>query len=305
MVDAQHVPVNDHILLVSHDVNMCGPVIRMLVNAGGYRVSLAGSFEDALEYLLRLRFALALIDVKLPDLSGIDLMTATTSLCCGEVAVILMDDELSVKSAIAAFRMGAIDFITKPVNLDFMLMRVDRHIHDMQRARAAARQSAPASSNGKKPSQAVPPSTALVITQEQFTRINHALHDLYQRIDAQFIGLVDATHNLVGAAGGLENNDLMLLTRALGTGKGATSANSLVTILGEAPFYSTYLEGSNNGVYIIDFGEPHHVALIVICPIKAKRGVVWLYSKRAAVAISGILGSPDSQPAPDVARSAP
>lgn len=301
MVASQRPPESDHILVVSSDVSACGPIIRTLVNAGGYRVSLAGSFEDALDLLLKLHFSLALIDVKLPDLSGIDLMTATSSLCCGDTAVILMDDELSVKSAVAAFRMGAIDFITKPVNLDFMLMRIDRHTHDRRAARLAreaevARRAKSAAKNGDKPTVHVPTSTALEVSQEQFTRINQEIFDLYGRIDAQFIGLIDAAHNVVGSVGGLANDDLLLLTRALGAGK-TTNANSLATILGESPFYSTYLEGADNGVYIIDFGKEHRVSLLVICPISAKRGVVWLYSKRAAANINEILQLPAPQAA--------
>ncbi len=301
MVASQRPPESDHILVVSSDVAACGPIIRTLVNAGGYRVSLAGSFEDGLDLLLKLHFSLALIDVKLPDLSGIDLMTATSSLCCGDTAVILMDDELSVKSAVAAFRMGAIDFITKPVNLDFMLMRIDRHTYDRRAAQLAhevevARRANSAPKNGDKPTTPTPPSVALEVSQEQFTRINQEIFDLYGRIDAQFIGLIDATHNVVGSVGGLASDDLLLLTRALSTGK-TTNANTLATILGESPFYSTYLEGADNGVYIIDFGKEHRVSLLVICPISAKRGVVWLYSKRAAANIDAVLNLPAPQAA--------
>jgi hypothetical protein len=220
---------------------------------------------------------MALVDVKLPDLSGIDLLTAAGVLRSA-IPTILIDDKLSLKSALAALRIGAIDYLSKPVNLDFVLMRIDR---ELQQMRSEASDD-PASDNGT-----AQPSTALRISQEQFRQIDHELHTLYVGINAQFIGLVDAAHNLVGAAGKLDNCDLLLLTKALGSG--GESTRPLRDILGESPFYSTYFEGSDNGVYIINFGHPDTVSLIVICSVKAKRGVVWLYSKRAAVAIDNIL----------------
>jgi hypothetical protein len=72
----------------------------------------------------------------------------------------------------------------------------------------------------------------------------------------------------------------------------------LLDILGESSFYSTYFEGSSNGVYIIDFGHPQAVSLVVICSVKAKRGMVWLYSKRTAIAIDRILKQLHSPEAP-------
>lgn len=276
---------DEQILVVTGDTVTREMLVATLESAGNYRVSLASSFEKALDRLITQKFSIALVDVNLPDLSGIDLLTAASSLCAN-VPVILIDDTLSAKSAVAAFRLGALDYVSKPINLDFILMRIDLQLREMRKMEAH-RAVKSVSENGEKPALPSPRSTALVITQMQFTHINKALGDLYARIDAQFIGLVDSDNNLVGTAGKLDSSDLLLLTRALGVDKGPS--NPLINILGESQFYTTYLEGSNNGVYIIDFGQVHRVSLLVICPIEAKRGVVWLYSKRAAQAINEIL----------------
>ncbi len=291
VVDSQQPEEYDHILVVTGDTETRDVLVMTLENAGSYHVSLAASFEDALDRLITQKFALALVDVKLPDLSGIDLVTAASALCTN-VPVILIDDTLSAKSAVAAFRLGALDYVSKPVNLDFILMRIDLQLREMRKAEAQQKARA-LSQNGEK-ANALPKSrsTALSVSQMQFTRINKELNDLYLRIEAQFIGLVDTDNNLVGTAGRLDSCDLLLLTRALGVNQGPT--NPLINILGESHFYTTYLEGSNNGVYIIEFGQQQRVSLLVICPIEAKRGVVWLYSKRAAQAIDIILNQHDS-----------
>ncbi len=285
----QHEAEQPRILVVTRDMTTVEILINTLETAGGYQVSTASNFQEALDLILTRKFAMALVDVKLPDLSGIDLLTAAGVLRSA-IPTILIDDTLSLKSAVAALRIGALDYLSKPVNLDFVLMRIDRELQQMRSAAAGK----PSPDNG---AAAQPPSTALRISQEQFRQIDHELHTLYVGINAQFIGLVDAAHNLVGASGKLANCDLLLLTRALGSG--GESARPLLDILGESPFYSTYFEGSDNGVYIINFGNPDAVSLIVICSVKAKRGVVWLYSKRAADAIDHILRTSS---VPDTAR---
>ena len=62
----------------------------------------------------------------------------------------------------------------------------------------------------------------------------------------------------------------------------------MADILNENKFHSTYFEGSNSGVYIIEFGAPYIVSLAVICDNDVKPGMVWLYSKRTANMISQI-----------------
>jgi ActR/RegA family two-component response regulator len=275
----QHVTEQPRILVVTRDRTTVETLISTLETAGGYQVSTASNFQEALDMILTHKYAMALVDVKLPDLSGIDLLTAAGVLRSA-IPTILIDDTLSLKSAVAALRIGAVDYLSKPLNLDFILMRIDR---ELQQLRHAATDK-PEPGNGSSPQ---PPSTALRISQEQFRQIDHELQALYIGIKAQFIGLVDAAHNLVGAAGKLANCDLLLLTKALGSG--GESSRPLLDILGDSPFYSTYFEGSDNGVYIINFGKPDPVSLIVICSVKAKRGVVGLYSKRAADAIDHIL----------------
>jgi DNA-binding response OmpR family regulator len=285
----------DHILIVTEDPTTSESLVSTLETAGGYRVSMASNFREALDQMLAHKYALALVDVKLPDLSGIDLLTAA-GVMRSDIPVILIDDALSAKSAVAAFRMGAIDYLSKPINLEFVLMRIDRELKLIRkRLPEKPPRTAPERPPEDRPAVRAA-SMALKVSQDQFRDIDRELNALYTGISAQFIGLVDGDHNLVGTAGKLDNCDLLLLTKALGSDK--ESSQPLLDILGESSFYSTYFEGSSNGVYIIDFGHPQAVSLVVICSVKAKRGMVWLYSKRTAIAIDRILKQLHSPEAP-------
>lgn len=295
MADAAATKI-DHILIVAKPSESQEVLINTLETAGGYRISRAHSFEQGLELLLTNKFALALVDVQLPDLSGIDLLTVANTLH-SQVPVILIDDTISAKSAIAAFRLGAIDYLAKPVNLSFVLMRIDRELKLAHKAPLAVIQkTASTDTDGAAVTigqhNGSTESTALIVGREQFEQINTTLTDLYLQIKAQFVGLVDSQQNLIGAAGRLENADLILLTKAISLDNEASKP--LQDLVGETSFHTTHFAGELNGVYIVEFSQPNPVSLIVICPGDVKLGMVWHYSKRAAVHVLNILKGADS-----------
>ena len=84
------------------------------------------------------------------------------------------------------------------------------------------------------------------------------------------------------------------LARALSIDHTATS--TLASILEENQFHSTYLEGEHNGVYIVEIEKPYLLSLAVICAADVKPGMVWLYSKRTAEAISQVLKAAPQPP---------
>jgi len=292
-------PQVDHILVVAKDSESRDLLISTLMMAGGYRITQASSFEEGLNMLLAHQFSLALVDVQLPDLSGIDLLTVVNSLR-NQVPVILVDDQVSAKSAIAAFRLGAIDYVAKPINLDFVLMRIDRELRLARKAPLAVLHKSdpiadsPAAEINQSTSQ--PPSTALIIRRDQFEAINSILTDLFVQLKAQFVGLVDSRQNLIGAAGRLETADLILLTKAISLDTSASKP--LLDLVGETNFHTTHFAGEKNGVYIIEFGQQRNVSMIVICTVDVKLGMVWHYTKRAALSVMDILNnrSGDAEP---------
>lgn len=274
----------DRILIVCQDAVTRHMLVATLENAGGFETSQAASFQDALDQMLVHRFALAVVEANLPDLSGIDLLTAASALH-SYMPTILIDDQPSAKAAVSAFRLGAIDYICKPVNLDFFLMRVEQQIQAAHVAAEELRRTREMEARRGPAQPAV--SAALLVQREQFTRIAHELSHLYEQIQAYFVGLVDTEQNLIGSAGRLQNADLILLVKALSLDPASTGA--LQEVVGETTFQTTHFEGDRSGVYIIEFGRPLPVSLVVICPVDVKLGMVWHYSKRTALVINQIL----------------
>jgi DNA-binding response OmpR family regulator len=283
----------DTILIVSKDDEICARLIDLFENGGGYRTYRSVSFEEGLASILIQPFALVIIQIQLPDLSGIDLLAAVNTLC-PHLPAILIDDNLSAKSAVAAFRLGAIDYLSKPINYDFLLMRVDwelkfakSHRAPMPEPMVARRDYSPQERERRLNPETR--SVGLMLKRSQFLTIAAELQALQTHTQAKFVGLVDADENMIGAAGTLVDWDLMLFRKALTIDHEASQ--KLLGVLGETSFHSTYFEGRSNSVYVTQFSQPHQVSLIVICPVDIKPGVAWFYSKQAAKSIDEILKS--------------
>ncbi len=291
--------MKDRILIVAKDENFTRQLADMLEATGQYLAVGACTFEEALSEILLADFSLVVTETELPDLSGMDLLAVIGGLRPG-TQIMMIDDDLSAKSAVAAIRLGACDYLHKPINMQFLLMLIERqldvvHLAQRQRATEDVKREPPLPPRRRE--RQLNPATraaALLLGREQFTLINQELQRLLGHIKAHFVGLVDSEGNLAGAAGTVEEFDLVLLTRALSIDHTAT--NSLATLLDENQFHSTYLEGDHNGVYIVEIEKPYLLSLAVICSVDVKPGMVWLYSKRSAETISQILKSSAQPP---------
>lgn len=283
----------ERILVVAKDEELRNQLTDTLENAGGYSVVESNTFEEALSEILLTEFNLIITEAELPDLSGMDLLAVVGGLRPG-ARVIVIDDDLSAKSAVAVFRLGAVDYLYKPLNMTFVLMQIERQL-DMQR-----HENIPVEPE-EKPKEVPTPrdrskrldprtrSAALVLGRSQFKNIEAELNRLLSHVKANFVGLIDTDGNMIGAAGTLDDFDLQVLTRALSIDHNAQK--SLANLLDENKFHSTYFEGENNDVYIIEFGTDIVVSLAVISERHVKSGMVWLYSKRTAAIIDDILQS--------------
>jgi DNA-binding response OmpR family regulator len=283
---------HERILVVAKDEDLRHQLVDTLEQAGGYTTVESSNFEEALSEILLAEFDLIITEAELPDLSGMDLLAVVGGLR-PRARVIVIDDDLSARSAVAVFRLGAVDYLYKPVNLTFVLMQVERQL-EQKRIEQAIKQQETKKQKATPPtrdrSRRLDPRTrpaALVLGRSQFKRIEGELQRLLGHVKASFVGLIDTAGNMVGAAGTLDDYDLQVLTRALSIDHAAQK--SLANLLEENKFHSTYFEGNENGVYLIEFGDEIIVSLAVIVGHQVKPGMVWLYSKRTAAIINEIL----------------
>ena len=104
------------LLLVVDDEPIVAAVIRRVAEPAGFEVLTCGSATEAIAMLARRPADLAFIDLRLPDRSGIDLLRQirdTVPAC----EVVLISGFATIDSAVEAVKVGARDYLTKP--LDF------------------------------------------------------------------------------------------------------------------------------------------------------------------------------------------
>ena len=119
-----------HVLLVDDDSNLLMIVSDRLTNAG-YRVSQASSLGEALGLLERENVHLVLLDIYLPDQSGLEGLRKIRAQYAS-LPVIIMTAHGTIDMAVEAMKEGAYEFITKPLDLKRLGMLVDRAIESRQ-----------------------------------------------------------------------------------------------------------------------------------------------------------------------------
>jgi two-component system nitrogen regulation response regulator NtrX len=110
-------------ILVVDDEENIGRSLRMILEREGYQVNAVGSAAEARAFPERARIDLFLMDVRLPDANGIDLLR---ELQTAEIAapVIMISGHGTIADAVEATRAGAFDFLEKPLGRDRVMVAV-------------------------------------------------------------------------------------------------------------------------------------------------------------------------------------
>ena len=104
----------------------------------GYQVECVSSAREALEAIQRQDFDLALLDIKMPGMDGMELQQRLRDADPG-LLVIIMTGYASVETAVQALKRGAYDYITKPFDPDELVHLVSKALEHRQAKREVAR----------------------------------------------------------------------------------------------------------------------------------------------------------------------
>jgi two-component system response regulator HydG len=104
-------------LLVVDDEAPVLKVIERLAGKAGYDVVTCGDGTEAMQTLMRRSADLAMVDLRMPDVNGLDLLRQIRSTVPG-CEVILMTGHAAVDSAVEAIKLGAREYLTKPFDFD-------------------------------------------------------------------------------------------------------------------------------------------------------------------------------------------
>lgn len=109
-------------ILIVEDESVIRRAVKRLLERNDYVVVEAGSVEEARQLPLK-NFDLIISDVRLPGAPGTEIIDIATP-----TPVLIMTSYASIRSAVDAMKLGAIDYIAKPFDHDELLMVVERVI---------------------------------------------------------------------------------------------------------------------------------------------------------------------------------
>ncbi|GAB6192595.1 sigma-54-dependent transcriptional regulator [Desulfocastanea catecholica] len=114
-----------HSILLVEDEKIVRVSLADALRAEGYTVLPVEDGGKAMSALAEAEFSLVITDIRLPEVSGIEILRK----CLFEAPttpVIMMTAFGTIKDAVEAMRLGAFDYMTKPFDLDEMLLTVDK-----------------------------------------------------------------------------------------------------------------------------------------------------------------------------------
>jgi DNA-binding NtrC family response regulator len=115
------------IIHVIDDEPVIRDVLSQLLTSEGYEVELSSSGEEALDKFSSSSCDVILLDLLMPGMDGIEVLRRIRKID-PVAAVIIITAYASVESAIAAMKIGALDYVQKPFKHDDLLMTIERAV---------------------------------------------------------------------------------------------------------------------------------------------------------------------------------
>jgi len=116
-------------ILVVDDEQSMRELLAIVLRREGYEVLLAESGRAAVDLLEREPVDLLISDIKMPDLSGVDVLRAAKKID-QDMLGIMITAFASTETAVEAMRLGACDYLSKPFDVDLLKMKVREKIEN-------------------------------------------------------------------------------------------------------------------------------------------------------------------------------
>lgn len=129
---------NPHVLVVDDEADI-RVLIQDILADEGYGVTAAANAEEARAARAAAKFELILLDIWMPDTDGITLLREWSDSGDLNCPVVIMSGHGTVDAAVEATRLGAFDFIEKPLSLAKLLRTVEAALESAGRQTRAAR----------------------------------------------------------------------------------------------------------------------------------------------------------------------
>jgi two-component system response regulator PilR (NtrC family) len=116
-------------ILVVDDERSMREMLQIVLRREGYEVLLAENGRTAIELLEKEPVDILISDIKMPDLSGVDVLRAAKKID-QDILGIMITAFASTETAVEAMRLGACDYLSKPFDIDLLKMKVREKIEN-------------------------------------------------------------------------------------------------------------------------------------------------------------------------------
>lgn len=124
--------MQSRILVVDDEKEIREFLSKALSRIAGFHVEMAEDGEEALKKIEEDKLDLILTDLKMPKMDGLKLITEIAK-TKPEILTILMTGHGTIDSALEAMKRGASDYLTKPINLDELVLRIQKVLEEKRR----------------------------------------------------------------------------------------------------------------------------------------------------------------------------
>ncbi|CAN5482228.1 sigma-54 dependent transcriptional regulator [soil metagenome] len=112
-------------IIVVDDEVISLTILKGVLENAGHDITTASDGEEALEIMKKLKFDIVLSDFNMPGMNGIELTKEILKLSPDSI-VILITAFISIRAAVESIKLGAFDYLTKPVDKEELLLSVNR-----------------------------------------------------------------------------------------------------------------------------------------------------------------------------------
>src|SRR5262247_3282177 len=129
---------NAHILVVDDEADI-RTLLKEILSEEGYEVDVAANAAQARASRARQSPDLVLLDIWMPDVDGISLLREWSASTTDGCPVVMMSGHGTVETAVEATRLGAVDYVEKPLSLAKLLRTVQSAMDEGRRRRQVSR----------------------------------------------------------------------------------------------------------------------------------------------------------------------
>lgn len=113
-------------LLLAEDDDLLASLLQFRITRAGYEVAHASNGKMVKEYLGKNLPDIIVSDIMMPYFSGMELIDYVRNTLKSSTPIIMISSAGNEENVLNSFKLGATDFISKPVNPSELLVRVDK-----------------------------------------------------------------------------------------------------------------------------------------------------------------------------------